>query len=113
MECFTPRRRDFPCYCYKMAVAGTADTCSPVPKAVQVIKIYTDENGESKFGSFKITMSGSGKLLNPAAVHVVARSYVYIAVCLGARGECKMYVCACISQEKRMCIPSIIMGLLL
>ena len=71
-ECF---RRDFPCYCYKMAVA-TADTCSrsPVPKAVQVIKIYTDENGESKFGSFKITMSGSGKLLNPAAVHVPVAS---------------------------------------
>lgn len=39
-----------------MAAADTA-----VPKVAQIIKIYTDENGESKFGEFKIKMSGSGK----------------------------------------------------
>ena len=40
----------------KMAAADIA-----VPKVAQIVKIYTDENGESKFGEFKIKMSGSGK----------------------------------------------------
>ena len=40
-----------------MAALGAADNA----KVVQIVRIYTDENGDSKFGEFKIKMSGSGK----------------------------------------------------
>ena len=41
----------------KMAALGATDNV----KVVHIVRIYTDENGDSKFGEFKIKMSGSGK----------------------------------------------------
>lgn len=40
-------------------MAAQADNA--VSKVAQITTIYADENGESRFGEFKIKMSGSGK----------------------------------------------------